>query len=75
MATVCEMNFPYEHSILQILLGLSSITRNHASIEHFIFLPVLNAVGTITTGVDSLRIESSVIDTSPNSFKVTHIMF
>ncbi|CAB3991611.1 dual specificity phosphatase CDC14A isoform X1, partial [Paramuricea clavata] len=30
---------------------------------------VLNAVGTITTGVDSLRIESSVIDTSPNSFK------
>ncbi|XP_046862872.1 dual specificity protein phosphatase CDC14A-like isoform X2 [Xenia sp. Carnegie-2017] len=30
---------------------------------------LLSAVGTITTGVNSLKIESSVINTSPNTFK------
>lgn len=36
----------------------------------FVCIVVLNEVGTITTGVDSLKITNSIIDTLPNTFKV-----
>ena len=43
----------------------------HLYLLHVLFIiAVLNEVGTITTGVDSLKIENTIIDTSPITFKV-----
>ena len=41
----------------------------------FVCIVVLNEVGTITTGVDSLKIKNSIIDTLPKTFKVKSLSY